>query len=146
MGCYKEISLRLQELQEQRNAVPAREDDSYPSPVRQLLCRLEDWKEYLRERIETQRKWEATYFGAPRSDPEAQYRTWPDYLPARDPEGFHVFPPGADMRIDEVMEAIAALHERLLLYGCDAEAEEARRDEFAADRPLNGQLVLPFAA
>lgn len=145
MGYFKELALRLQAYQDRLHAA-GREDESYPSPVQQLLWRLEDWKELLRVRIEAQRQWEAAYYGAPRSDWQQEYRQWREYLPVRDPEAFHAFLLPRDTSIEDVMEAIAALHERLLLYGYDVDAEEERQAAIAADEPLQGQLMLPFAA
>lgn len=145
MGYFKELALRLQEYQDRLHAA-GREDESYPSPVQQLLWRLEDWKDALRERVEAQRQRETAYCGAPRSNWQQQYQQWREYSPVRDPEAFHAVPLPRDTSIEAVMEAIAALHERLLLYGYDVDAEEERRAAIAADKPLQGQLMLPFAA
>ena len=133
MGCFKELALRLQEQQEQINAVAAREDESYPSPVRQLLYRLEDWKDCLR-----------TLIGERCGDRETQYRCRPDCLPAKDPEAFHAFPPPRDVSVDDVMRAIAALHARLELYG--TVEEEPQTIPLAGGGQIAGQLSLPFAA
>ena len=125
-------------------------DRSYPSPVQQLLWRLEDYREQLREWIEDRRRWETAYYGTPRSDYETQYREWPNHWPPRNPEAFYTIPntlyPGEDFSLDDVMDAIASTQNRLLFYGYDADAEEERLAALEANKPLEGQLPLPLAA
>lgn len=161
MGYFSELSIRLQELQAEMLDTGSWEDrslqTSYPTPVQQLLWRLEDFKEHLRNLIEDKRDWETAYYGAPRSDWEKQYRQWPDYLPegaARRylllPDAFYVNPSALSPRerpgIEETMKAIAATQYKLLCHGYDADAEEERLAALEANRPLEGQLELPLAA
>ena len=157
MGFFSELSIRLQELQEEMLDTGGWEDRSYPSQVQQLLWRLEDFKDHLRNLIEDKRCWEKAYCGAPRSDWEKQYRQWPDYLPegaARRylllPDAFYVnpsaLPPRERPGIEETMKAIAATQYKLLCHGYDADAEEERRAALETNRPLEGQLTLPMAA
>ena len=150
MGYFSELSIRIQEQWEALTDASDWVDSSYPSLVQQLLWRLEDYKEQLREWIENRRRWETVYYGAPRSDYETQYREWPYYWPPRNPEAFYVLPsaltPIGEFSMDDLMGAIAATQNRLLSLGCDADAEEERRARLAATRPLEGQLELPIAA
>ena len=157
MGYFSELSIRLQELQDVMLDTADWEDRSYPSPVQELLWRLEDFKIHLRNLIEDKRSRETAYFGTPRSDWEQQYRKWPDYLPAGAerhylflPEAFYVnptaLPPRERPGIEETMKAIARTQYLLLCHGYDADAEEGRRAASEANRPLDGQLELPLAA
>lgn len=150
MGYYSELSIRLQEQREVLLADGGWEDRSYPSHVQQLLWRLEDYREQLREWIEDRRRWETAYYGAPKSDWKQQYREWPNHWPPRNPEAFYVIPntlyAGKDLSLDDIMDAIAGTQNRLLSYGCDTDAEEARQIRLAASAPLEGQLPLPLAA
>ena len=150
MGYFSELSIRLQEQQEMLMDAGGWADRSYPSPVQQLLWRLEDYKDMLQRLIEDRRRWETVYDGAPRSDWKQQYRQWPAYWPPRNPEAFYVIPntlyAGKDLSLDDVMDAIASTQNRLLFYGYDADAEEARQIRSADDAPLEGQLPLPLAA
>jgi len=157
MGYFSELSIRLQELQAEMLDTGGWEDRSYPTQVQQLLWRLEDFKEHLRNLIEDKRNWETAYYGAPRSDWEKQYKQWPDYLPdgtARRywllPESFYLNPSALSPEdcpgIEETMKAIAATQYKLLCHGYDADAEEERRAALEANRPLEGQLELPMAA
>ena len=148
MGYFSELSIRIQEqwnvLTDASNWV----DRSYPSPVQQLLWRLEDYKEQLREWIEDQRRWETAYYGAPISDYETQYREWQNHWPPRNPEAFYVLPsaltPTDGFSLEDLMDAIAVTQNRLLSLGCDVDAEEERQE--TQTRPLAGQLSLPLAA
>ncbi len=157
MGYFSELSLRLQELQETMSDPGGWEDRSYPTQVQQLLWRLEDFKDHLRELIEGRQGLETAYCGAPRSDWEKQYRQWPDYLPdgaARRylllPDAFYVnpaaLPPDERPGIEDTMNAIAKTQYLLLCHGYDADAEEERLAALEANRPLEGQLELPPAA
>ena len=150
MGYFSELSIRLQEQQEMLMDASGWADRSYPSPVQQLLWRLEDYREQLREWIEDRRRWETAYYGTPRSDYETQYREWPNHWPPRNPEAFYTIPntlyPGEDFSLDDVMDAIASTQNRLLFYGYDADAEEERLAALEANKPLEGQLPLPLAA
>ena len=150
MGYFSKLSIRIQEQWDFLTNASDWVDRSYPSPVQQLLWRLEDYKEQLREWIEDQRRWETAYYGAPRSDYETQYREWPNHWPPRNPEAFYAIPntlyPGEDVSLDDVMDAIASTQNRLLFYGYDADAEDARQIRYADSAPLEGQLPLPLAA
>ena len=150
MGYFSKLSIRIQEQWDFLTNASDWVDRSYPSPVQQLLWRLEDYKEQLREWIEDQRRWETAYYGAPRSDYETQYREWPNHWPPRNPEAFYTIPntlyPGEDFSLDDVMDAIASTQNRLLFYGYDADAEEERLAALEANKPLEGQLPLPLAA
>ena len=150
MGYFSELSIRLQEQLEMLIDTGGWADCSYPSHVQQLLWRLEDYKEQLREWIEDRRRWETVYDDAPRSDYETQYREWPNHWPPRNPEAFYAIPntlyPGEDVSLDDVMDAIAVTQNRLLFYGYDADAEEERLAALEANKPLEGQLPLPLAA
>ena len=150
MGYFSKLSIRIQEQWDFLTNASDWVDRSYPSPVQQLLWRLEDYKEQLREWIEDQRRWETAYYGAPRSDYETQYREWPNHWPPRNPEAFYVIPntlyAGKDLSLDDVMDAIAGTQNRLLSYGYDADAEEARQIRSADSAPPEGQLPLPLAA
>lgn len=148
MGFFSELSIRLQEQQEALTDTSGWVDHSFPSLVQQLLWRLEDYKEQLREWIEDQRRWETAYYGAPKSDYETQYREWQNHWPPRNPEAFYVLPsaltPTDVFSMGDLMDAIAATQNRLLSLGYNADAEEERRATQA--RPLAGQLSLPLAA
>ena len=148
MGYFSELSIRIQEQWEVLTDACDLVDRSYPSLVQQLLWRLEDYKEQLREWIEDQRRWEAAYYGVPKSDYETQYREWQNHWPPRNPEAFYVLPralkPTDGFSIEDLMDAIAATRNRLLSLGCDADAEEER--QATKTRPLTGQLLLPLAA
>lgn len=148
MGFFSELSIRLQEQQEALTAASGWTDGSYPSLVQQLLWRLEDYKEQLREWIEDQRRWETAYYGAPKSDYETQYREWKNHWPPKNPEAFYLLPsahkPTDGFSMDDLMDAIAATQNRLLSLGIDADAAEERQAPQA--RPLAGQLSLPLAA
>lgn len=150
MGYFSKLSIRIQEQWDFLTNASDWVDRSYPSPVQQLLWRLEDYKEQLREWIEDQRRWETAYYGAPRSDYETQYREWPNHWPPRNPEAFYTIPntlyPGEDFSLDDVMDAIAVTQNCLLFYGYDADAEEERLAALEANKPLEGQLPLPLAA
>ena len=150
MGYFSELSIRLQEQREVLLADGGWEDRSYPTQVQQLLWRLEDYKDMLQRLIEERRRWETAYSGAPRSDWKQQYRQWPAYWPPRNPEAFYVIPntlyAGEDLSLDDVMDAIASTQNRLLFYGYDADAEEARQIRYADSVPPEGQLPLPLAA
>lgn len=150
MGYFSKLSIRLQEQQEMLMDASGWADRSYPSPVQQLLWRLEDYREQLREWIEDRRRWETAYYGTPRSDYETQYREWPNHWPPRNPEAFYTIPntlyPGEDFSLDDVMDAIASTQNRLLFYGYDEDAEEERLAALEANKPLEGQLPLPLAA
>ena len=150
MGYFSELSIRLQEQREVLLADGGWEDRSYPTQVQQLLWRLEDYKDMLQRLIEDRRRWETVYDGAPRSDWKQQYRQWPAYWPPRNPEAFYVIPntlyAGEDLSLDDVMDAIASTQNRLLFYGYDADAEEARQIRYADSVPPEGQLPLPLAA
>ena len=148
MGYYSELSIRIQEQQEALTDTSDWVDRSYPSLVQQLLWRLEDYKEQLREWIENQRRWETAYYGAPKSDYETQYREWQNHWPPQNPEAFYVLPsalaPTDGFSLEDLMDAIAVTQNRLLSLGFDADAEEERQSTQA--RPLAGQLSLPLAA
>ena len=150
MGYFSELSIRIQEQWEALTDASDWVDPSYPFLEQLLLWRMEDYKEQLREWIENRRRWETAYYGAPRSDWKQQYRQWPAYWPPRNPEAFYVIPntlyAGKDLSLDDVMDAIAGTQNRLLSYGCDTDAEEARQIRLAASAPLEGQLPLPLAA
>ena len=150
MGYFSELSIRLQEQHEMLMDAGGWADCSYPSHVQQLLWRLEDYKEQLREWIEDRRRWETVYDGAPRSDYETQYLEWPNHWPPRNPEAFYAIPntlsPGEEFPLDDIMDAIASTQNRLLFYGYDADAEEARQIRYADSVPPEGQLPLPLAA
>ena len=49
MGYYSDLSIRIQEQWEALTDTSGWVDRSYPSLVQQLLWRLEDYKEQLRE-------------------------------------------------------------------------------------------------
>lgn len=148
MGYYSELSIRIQEQWEVLTDTSGWVDRSYPSPVQQLLWRLEDYKEQLREWIEDQRRWETAYNGAPKSDYKTQYREWQNHWPPRNPEAFYVLPnaltPTDGFSLEDLMDAIAVTQNRLLSLGCDVDAEEERQE--TQTRPLAGQLSLPLAA
>lgn len=150
MGYFSELSIRIQEQWEALTDAGGWVDPSYPSLVQQLLWRLEDYKEKLRDWIEDRRRWETAYYGAPKSDYQTQYQKWPSYWPPRNPEAFYAIPntlyPGEDVSLDDVMDAIASTQNRLLFYGYDADAEEARQIRSADSAPPEGQLPLPLAA
>ena len=150
MGYFSELSIRLQEQQEMLMDAGGWADRSYPSPVQQLLWRLEDYKDMLQRLIEERRRWETAYYGAPKSDWKQQYREWPNHWPPRNPEAFYAIPntlyPGEDFSLDDIMDAIASTQNRLLFYGYDADAEEARQIRYADSVPPEGQLPLPLAA
>lgn len=148
MGYFSELSIRIQEQWEVLTDACDLVDRSYPSIVQQLLWRLEDNKEQLREWIEDQRRWETAYYGTPKSDYETQYREWKNHWPPRNPEAFYLLPsaltPTAGFSLEDLMDAIAVTQNRLLSLGYNADAEEERRATQA--RPLAGQLSLPLAA
>ena len=150
MGYFSELSIQLQEQRELLFAGDGWEDHSCQSPVQALLLRLEDFKEYLRHLVDVRREWELVYLGAPRSDFETQYRAWEAYWPPKNQQAFYydamALAPGEELSIDDVMEAIAGTKFRLLCYGYDADAEEARLARLAKNKPLDGQLELPMAA
>lgn len=150
MGYFSELSIRIQEQWEALADASDWVDRSYPSPVQLLLWRLDDYKEQLRDWIEERRRWETAYYGAPKSDYETQYREWPYYWPARNPEAFYVLPSALTsangFSMEDLMDSIASTQNRLLSLGCDADAEEERQTRSAETRPLEGQLSLPLAA
>lgn len=150
MGYFSDLSIRIQEQWEALTDASDWVDRSYPSLVQQLLWRLEDYKEQLREWIEDRCRWETAYYGAPRSDYETQYREWPNHWPPQNPEAFYVLPsalkPNEGFSLDDMMDAIAVTQNRLLSLGCNADAEEDRQARLAETGPLKGQLSLPLAA
>ena len=150
MGYFSELSIRIQEQWEALTDAGGWVDPSYPSLVQQLLWRLEDYKEQLRELIEVRRRWETAYYGAPKRDYETQYRDWQTHWPPQNPEAFYVLPsalkPTDGFSMEDLMDAIAITQNRLLSLGCEADKEEERQARLAETRPLKGQLSLPLAA
>ena len=150
MGYFSELSLLLQERKEALLNDESWNDHSYPSIKQQLIWRLGDFKEKLRQLVDERRKWEIVYYGEPKSDYERQYSEWENYWPLRNPAAFYMNPdrlePEVMIDIDAVMEAIACAQYRLLSYGYDADAEEALLAEREKNKPLDGQLSLPLAA
>ena len=142
MGYFSELSIKLQEQQELFYDARDWQVSDYPTPVQQLLWRLEDLKARL-EALVCRDNIRRAVQGLPRRSWRTVYREWPEYWATGRTETYCVLPRDLSCT-EEVLSAIASTQKRLFFYGVDADAEEKKRSE--RREPLDGQVGLPLAS
>lgn len=150
MGYFSELLITEMERQEQLFGCDSIADDSYPTQVSQMLWKLEELRDSLKDFI----FWDNLFSiqqGRPLRNWKIVYKEWPEYCSDRRtdliyyPISYFSYENG--ITLEEILLAIAGAQKKLFFYGYNAETEtEKGQKTDSSDRTLEGQLVLQLAA